>query len=158
MRPTVVIKAVFAFVLLNGVAVSNLQAASFIKDYNSMSNSCEALKAQLGTILEKPSSSEILAFGNGLGVPALITDIYFDGVQSARFGSVTPYRGSTESVNVSTSDGLMTSVSNNQPMAEVETGLTNTSDQPKAVPFSAVAWLFSSALVGFVVMANRRKV
>jgi hypothetical protein len=161
MRPTVVIKAFLAVALLHGGTVFAAQAASFIKDYNSMSNSCEVLKAQLGNILDESSAGEILAFGNGLGVPALLTDIYFDGVQSSRFGSVSRYAGSSESVNVSTSDGLMTSVSNEHPLVGMnghETGLTDASSQPKAVPFSAVAWLFSSALFGFVVMANRRKV
>jgi hypothetical protein len=30
--------------------------------------------------------------------------------------------------------------------------------QPNAVPVSAVVWLFSSALLGFIVVANRRKI
>jgi len=147
--------------ILNGGVVLNAQATNFINDYNSLSSSCEALKAQLGIIPDESSTSEILALGNGLGVPALLTDIYFDGVQSARFSSVTPHSGSSESVNVSSDDGLMAAVSNEHGMVEMngqERGLASLSSQPKAVPFSAVAWLFSSALLGFVVMANRRKV
>jgi len=161
MRTTVVIKAVLALVILNGGIVCNAQAANFINDYNSMKNSCDALKAQLGTIPDDSSASEVLALGNGLGVPALLTDIYFDGVQSARFSSITAHTGTTESVNVSSGDGLMASVSNDHAIVDLnehETGLTSLSSPPKAVPFSAVAWLFSSALLGFVVMANRRKV
>ncbi len=161
MRTTVVMKTVFALVLLIGGAVSNSQAASFINDYNRMSNSCDALKEQLGTVLEEPSGNEILSLGNGLGVPALLTDIYFDGVQSAQFSSVPHLPGSTESVNISSSDGLMASVSKDHAIVELsgqETGVTSISIQPKAVPFAAVAWLFSSALFGFVVMTNRRKI
>lgn len=161
MRPTVVMKNVLVLVLLSGGAVCSSQAANFINDYNRMSNSCDALKAQLGTVLDEPAANEILAFGNGLGVPALLTDIYFDGVESAQFSSVTHSAVSTESVNVSSSDGLMAAVSNDHAIVDLngqEAGATGRSNQPKAVPFSAVAWLFSSALFGFVVMANRRKV
>ncbi|MFY0729820.1 hypothetical protein [Pseudomonas sp. NFX15] len=161
MRPTVVMKNVLVLVLLSGGAVCHSQAANFINDYNRMSNSCDALKVQLGTVLDESSTNEILAFGNGLGVPALLTDIYFDGVESAQFSRVTHSTGSTESVNVSSSDGLMASVSNDHAIVDLngqETAATSSSNQPKVVPVSAVAWLFSSALFGFVVMANRRKV
>ncbi|MBV6821822.1 hypothetical protein [Pseudomonas sp. PD9R] len=161
MRPTVVIKSVLVMMLLNGAAVFSAQATSFVNETNRMGNSCDALRSQVGVALEETSGSELLTFGNGLGMPALVTDIYFDGEKSAKFSSVIHHAGSTESVNVSSCDGLMAAVSDDQAMVNLigqDTGLTGVSNQPKAVPLSAVAWLFSSALFGFVVVANRRKV
>jgi len=161
MRPTLVIKSVLALMLVNGAAVFNAQATTFVNEYNRMSNACDSLRSQVGAGPEEASGSELLTFGNGLGVPSLVTDVYFDGTQSAKFSSVTHHSASTESVNVSSCDGLMTASANDRVAVNLtsqDTGLTGVSDQPKAVPLSAVAWLFSSALFGFIMVANRRKV
>jgi hypothetical protein len=161
MRPTAVIKPVLIMMLLNGVAIFNAQATSFVNESNRMGNSCDALRSQAGISLEESSSSELLNLGSGLGVPSLVTDIYFDGGQSAKFSSVVHHPGSTESVNVSSCDGLMAGVTGDQVMVNLDaqdSEQTAITTQPKAVPLSAAAWLFSSALLGFVVVANRRKV
>jgi hypothetical protein len=161
MQPILVIKSVVVLMLVNGAVAFNAQATTFFNEFNLMSNSCDALRSQVGNALEEPSSSELLTLGNGLGVPSLVTDVYFDGAQSAKFSSVVHRSGSTESVNVSACDGLMTAPVNDQVMVDLKnqvTGLTGIANQPKAVPLSAVAWLFSSALFGFIMVANRRKV
>jgi hypothetical protein len=161
MRLTLVIKSVLALMLVNGAAVFNAQATTFVNEYNRMSNGCDTLRSQVGAGREEASGSGLLTFGNGLGVPSLITNIFFDGTQSAKFSSVVPHSGSMESVNVSSCDGLMTSTASDQVAVNLtsqDTGLAGVSDQPKAVPLSAVAWLFSSALFGFIMVANRRKV
>ncbi|WP_448646958.1 hypothetical protein [Pseudomonas mohnii] len=161
MRPTLVIKSVLALMLVNGAAIFNAQATTFVNEYNRMSNGCDTLRSQVGAGREEASGSGLLTFGNGLGVPSLITNIFFDGTQSAKFSSVVPHSGSMESVNVSSCDGLMTSTASDQVAVNLtsqDTGLAGVSDQPKAVPLSAVAWLFSSALFGFIMVANRRKV
>jgi hypothetical protein len=147
--------------LVNGAVALNAQATTFVNEYSRMSSSCDALTSQVGTTLAESSDSELLNFGNGLGVPSLVTDIYFDGRHSAKFSSVVHQAGSTDSVNVSSCDGLMAAASSDQLAVDLigqNAGLTSTSNQPKAVPLSAVAWLFSSALFGFVMVANRRKV
>ena len=161
MRLTLVIKSVLALMLVNGAAVFNAQATTFVNEYNRMSNGCDTLRSQVGAGREDASGSGLLTFGNGLRVPSLITNIFFDGTQSAKFSSVVPHSGSMESVNVSSCDGLMTSTASDQVAVNLtsqDTGLAGVSDQPKAVPLSAVAWLFSSALFGFIMVANRRKV
>lgn len=161
MRPILVIKSVLVLMLVNGAVVLNAQATTFVNEYNRMSNACDAVSSQMGTSLAEPSDSELLSFGNGLGVPSLVTEIYFDGSHSAKFSSVVHQAGSTDSVNVSSCDGLMAAASSDQPAVDLsgqDTELVTMSNEPKAVPLSAVAWLFSSALFGFVMVANRRKV
>ena len=161
MRPTLVIKSVLILMLANGVVAFNAQASTFSNEFNRMNNSCDALRSQAGNALEEPSGNELLTLGNGLGVPSLVTDVYFDGAQSAKFSSVVHHSGSMGSVNVPACDGLMAGTTNDQVMVDLKnqvTELTGITNQPKAVPLSAVAWLFSSALFGFIMVANRRKV
>ncbi|MNP27423.1 hypothetical protein D3C76_1203330 [compost metagenome] len=72
--------------------------------------------------------------------------------------------GANASVNTSACDGLMAEVAKQQFVIDPlqDKGLTGDSafhdTQPNAVPVSAVVWLFSSALLGFIVVANRRKI
>jgi hypothetical protein len=159
MRSTLVIKFVLLSVILNGAAVASVQAASLA---NEISNASEALRPQLGTALEKHAGGALLTVGKGLG---LITDSYFDDARSAKFNSVTHHAdpGVAVSVNSSSGDGLMAAVDSKQFKIDStvqDKSLVEVSDlnQPNAVPLSAAAWLFSSALFGFIVVANRRKI
>ena len=161
MHPPLFLKSFLVMMLFNGAAVFNAQAASLINEYSLMSKSCDALSSQVGKALESHSGSELLTFGSGLGVHSLISDIYFDGPQTAKFRSVIHQSGSTKSVNFSSCDDLMAAVSNDKVMVDPngqDTSLIGISNQPNAVSLPALAWLFSSALFGFVVVANRRKV
>ena len=158
MRSTLVIKFVLLSVILNGAA-AGVQADSLA---NEISNASEALRPQLGTALEKHASGALLSVGKGLG---LITNSYFDDAQSARFNSVTHHAdsGVAGPVNSSSGDGLMAAVDSKQFKIDStvqDKSLVEVSDinQPNAVPLSAAAWLFSSALFGFIVVANRRKI
>lgn len=62
-------------------------------------------------------------------------------------------------------DGLIAALTNNQSRVELhlqDIGLAGTADtdinQPDAVSRPAAAWIFFSALLGFIVIANRQKV
>lgn len=165
MRSTFVIKFVLLSVILNGAAVASAQATSLAYEISRIGNTSEALKPQLGTALEEHAGGASLTFGKGLGLPSLITDIYFDNAHSAKFNSVVHQAdsGVGVSVNSSSGDGLMAAVDNKQFKIDStvqDKSLVEVSDinQPNAVPLPAAAWLFSSALFGFIVVANRRKI
>ena len=78
MRSTLVIKFVLFSVILNGAAVASAQATSLAYEISRISNACEDLTPQLGTALEEHAGGAPLAFGKGLGLPSVITDVYFD--------------------------------------------------------------------------------
>ncbi|MHC8362580.1 hypothetical protein ACYZUA_20230 [Pseudomonas sp. LS2P72] len=160
MRSTLVIKFVLLSVILNGAAVASAQATSL-----DISGACEELGPQLCMALKEHTGGALLTFGKGLGLPSLITDIYVDDAHSAKVDSVTPHTdsGVDASVNSSSRDGLMAAVDNKK--FKIDSSLQDKSlvgvseiNQPNAVPLSAAAWLFSSALLGFIVVANRRKI
>jgi hypothetical protein len=165
MRSTLVIKFVLFSVILSGAAVASAQATSLADEISRISNTSEAPTPQLGTALEEHAGGASLAFGKGLGLPSLITDVYFDNAHSAKFNSVIHHADSGVGVpvNSSSSDGLMAAVDNKQFKIDStvqDKSLVEVSDinQPNAVPLPAAAWLFSSALFGFIVVANRRKI
>ena len=162
MRSTLVIKFVLLSVILNGAAVASVQADSLA---NEISNASEALRPQLGTALEKHAGGALFTFGKGLGLPSLTTDIHLEDAPSAKANSVNHHAdsGVDVSVNSSSRDGLMAAVDNKK--FKIDSSLQDKSlvgvsdiNQPNAVPLSAAAWLFSSALIGFIVVANRRKI
>lgn len=165
MRSTLVIKFVLLSVILNGAVVASAQATSLAYEISRIGNTGEASSPQLGTALEERAGGTSLSFGKGLGLPSLITDVYFDNAHSAKFNSVihNADSGVGVSVNSSSGDGLMAAVDNKQ--FKIDSSLQAKSlvgisdiNQPNAVPLSAAAWLFSSALFGFIVVANRRKI
>ncbi|MGZ7456581.1 VPLPA-CTERM sorting domain-containing protein [Pseudomonas sp. Ma2-10] len=165
MRSTLVIKCVLFSVILNGAAVASAQVTSLSSENSRISNISDKSRPQLVAALEEQAGGASLTFGKGLGLPSLITDIYFDDAHSAKFNNVTHHADSSVgvSVNSSSSDGLM-AVVDNKPFKIDSTvqdkSLVEVSDiiQPNAVPLPAAAWLFSSALLGFIVVANRRKI
>lgn len=160
MRSTLVIKFVLLSVILNGAAVASAQATSL-----AISTACEELGPQLCTALKEHTGSALVTFGKGLGLPSLITDIYVDDAHSPKVNSVIHHAdsGVDVSVNSSSHDGLMAAVDSKKVKIDSplqDKSLVGVSDinQPNAVPLSAAAWLFSSALLGFIVVANRRKI
>ncbi|MGW8466032.1 hypothetical protein [Pseudomonas sp. CLCA07] len=148
------LKSFLVVMLFNGVAVFNAQTASFSNENSHISKSCDALSYQANSVLEAHSGSELLTFGRNLCVHSMISDLYFASTQSVKLSSVIHQPDPT-------CDDLVAAITNDQVMVDQnvqETGLTGTSNQPKAVALSALAWLFFSALFGFVAVANRRKV
>jgi hypothetical protein len=165
MRSTLVIKFVLLSVILNGAAVAGAQATSLAYEISRISSACEELGPQLCSALKDHAGGAVLSFGKGLGLPSLITDIYVEDAPSAKANSVNHHAdsGVDVSVNSSSRDGLMAAVDNKK--FKIDSSLQNKSlvgvsdiNQTNAVPLSAAAWLFSSALLGFIVVANRRKI
>ncbi|MHC8332712.1 VPLPA-CTERM sorting domain-containing protein [Pseudomonas sp. LB3P25] len=165
MRSTLVMKFVLFSVFLNGAAVASAQATNLANEISRITNACEELVPQLCTALKEHTGGAPLTVGMGLGLPSLLTDIYLDDAPSAKANSVVHHADSDVgvSVNSSSGDGLMAAV-NNKPFkidsSVQDKSLVGVSDviQPNAVPLPAAAWLFSSALLGFIVVANRRKI
>jgi hypothetical protein len=160
MRPTLFIKFVLFSTLLNGAAVFSAQATSFTNEFNNMNIACADLVTETGLDLEGPATGELSTFESSLGVPSLVSN----SAQLAQFSSVI-YRsesGKGNAVNSSACDGLMAAASSEQLKDVQAIDPTATADSfaspSNAVPLPAAAWLFSSALFGFIVVANRRKV
>jgi hypothetical protein len=160
MRPTLFIKFVLVSTLLSGAAVFSAQATSLTNEFSNVGNACADLRPELGLDLEEPSGGQLATFVGSQSMPSLITN----SAQLAQLGSVI-YRsdsGKASSVNSSACDGLMAVVSGEQAKEAQVIDPTATTDSfanpSNAVPFPAAAWLFSSALFGFIMVANRRKV
>lgn len=159
MRTTVFIKLIVLFATLNGVAVSSAHAANLPYEINRLSGACESAGAQ-GTVASTDAATAVKAsLGNADSGSS-------PDAKSAQLGSsnVGSELGATASVNTSACDGLMTEVAKEPFVIDPvqDKGLAGDSafhvSQPNAVPVSAVVWLFSSALLGFIVVANRRKI
>ncbi|MGE8063658.1 hypothetical protein [Pseudomonas sp. NPDC089569] len=161
MHPTVVIKSVLVVMVLGSAATFNAQASNFVNESSRMDSSRDAVKSQVGVAPEATSGSGLIAYGKGREVASVVADTHLEGAPSAKSNSVTHESRSTGSVKVPAGDGLMASVSSDQSVINPDARSIESngiSTQQKAVPISAVVWLFSSALFGFVVVANRRKV
>lgn len=159
MRTTVFIKLMVLFATLNGVAVSTAQATNLPNEISRLSNACEGARAQAALASTEGSTAATANLANGDGGSS--PDIKSVQLASSNSGSKS---AANASVNTSACDGLMTKVAT-QPFVITsvqDKGLTGDSafhdTQPNAVPVSAVVWLFSSALLGFIVVANRRKI
>ena len=159
MRTTVFIKLMVLFATLNGVAVSSASAANLPYEISRISSACEGAKAQAAVASTEGTTAAAASLGKDHGGSSL--DAKSGKISSADNGSES---GANASVNTSACDGLMAEVAKQQFVIDPvqDKGLTGDSafhdTQPNAVPVSAVVWLFSSALLGFIVVANRRKI
>lgn len=159
MRTTVFIKLIVLFATLNGVAVATAQAASLPYEISRISSACEGARAQATAVSTEGTTAAAASLGKDHGGSSL--DAKSAKISSTDNGSGS---GASASVNTSACDGLMTEVATQQFAIDPlhDKGMTGDSafhdTQPNAVPVSAVVWLFSSALLGFIVVANRRKI
>ncbi|MDI3271766.1 hypothetical protein ACYZT3_17065 [Pseudomonas sp. MDT1-16] len=156
MRPTLVIKFVLFSVILNGTAVASVQATSLPNEINRISKACEGVGSQLGKALEEHPSGAPLTVGSGLRLASSIAAILDEDQPNSMMDAGS---GAGSTVNTFSCDGLMAAVTSD-PLVDKELagGSDSYINQPNAVPLQAAAWLFSSALFGFIVVANRRKV
>ncbi|VVN99517.1 hypothetical protein [Pseudomonas fluorescens] len=162
MHKTRFIKSTLLLILLNGASAFSAQAASLAYDSSCMSNSGKKSGAQLGMLIEEHAGGALFTLKNSLGVPLSISDIYFDSDdgQPALFSSIAYHSDSGVGVSFD-SQAALANLPGVGPHVQ-GIGLAGTADsyikQQSAVPLPAAAWLFSSALFGFIVFANRRKV
>jgi hypothetical protein len=159
MRTTVFIKLMVLFATLNGVAASIAHAANLPNEISRISSACDGARAQAAVASTGAATAATASLGTGLGGSS--PDTQSAQLASADSGSKS---GASASVNTSACDGLMTKVATQAFAIDPvqDKGLTGESafhdTQPNALPVSAVVWLFSSALLGFIVVANRRKI
>lgn len=226
MRLVLFIKSLLLLLLLNGAVFPYAHAASLAYEFSRVSsNSAEDLGRQLGMLVTEQPGGALFTFSNRLGVPASITDIYFDDTQPALFSSIAYHSDSGVGVSFDSQAapanlpggnliGFLASFSGDANAQSVEGGVatkgvmkngvngadewvsflglwTNAGsfdsliaafadghfrvglhvqaigqagrsdsyvNQPSPVPLPAAAWLFASALFGFIVVASRRKV
>lgn len=165
MRSTRLVKCVLFLMFSNGAAFSSAQASSLANEISRIGNSCEEARSQHG-IAAKDLRGAPSTGGNSAGTSASIGERYLQNTPAAQLGNlIQSASGAVAAVNTSACDGLMAEVvsdnsvvdpdTQNKVLGAVPDGYAH---QPIAVPLSAAAWLFSSALLGFIVVANRRKV
>jgi len=165
MRKSLILKCVLLSVLCNGAAVATAQAGNLAHEISRIGNSCEESGAQVGMAVEQQGGAPFTV-GGGLGVPTSVSDIYFADNTKEQFNSLVESASKVgTSVNSSSCDGLMAELAggkfstNPDAQTKVLGGVSEVfASQPNAVSLPAAAWLFSSALLGFLVVANRRKV
>lgn len=165
MRKSLVIKSVLLSVLFNGAAILSAQASDLTYEISRIGTSCAENAPKTGMPVEEQTSAPI-TFGSGHGVPSLLSAIYFYNAPAAQLTNLfTSASDPVTSVNSSACDGLMAELPNDKLVADVSAqgkGLSAQTNaygtQQNAMSLPAAAWLFSSALLGFVVVANRRKV
>lgn len=156
MRPALVIKFVLFSVILNGAAVASAQATSLPNKISRINIACEGAGPQLGKAQEEHPSGAPLTIGSGLRLASSIAAILDDDQPNSS--------GAGSTVNTFSCDGLMAAVTSDPLVGldvqgkELVGGSDSSINQPNAVPLQAAAWLFSSALFGFIVVANRRKI
>jgi hypothetical protein len=159
MRTTVFIKLTVLFATLNGVAVSTAFAANLPYEISRISSACEGARAQAATASTEGATTAVASLGKDHGGSSL--DAKSAKISGTDNGSGS---GTNAPVNTSACDGLMAEVAKQPFVIDPlqDKGLTGESafhaTQTNAVPVSAVVWLFSSALLGFIVVANRRKI
>jgi len=165
MRSSLILKSVLFCVLFNGAAIATAQAAHLAREINRIGNTCEAHGPKVGmTAADQGSAPSTVA--NAPGETAGAGDISFADTAKNQLNHLIESAAKVgATVNSSSCDGLMAQVAIDKLMANSVTQskvLSGENDvlthQPNAVSLSAAAWLFSSALFGFVMVANRRKV
>ena len=156
MRLKFVRQSVF-LLLLSSVFSCAAQALNLAGDSARMSSS--GLLSQFSSAFIARPSAMLFRSENSLGVPFLINNIHFD-VGSVATGGIVA-AGQPSSVSVL--DGLLVPLSADylkalpgESMVLAGASLPSVSALT-AVPLSVTLWLFSAALLGFVVVANRRK-
>lgn len=165
MRKSLVLKCVLLSVLVNGAVIASAQASNLAYEISRIGNSCEDSGAQLGMAVEEQGGAPF-SVGGGLGVPTSVSDMYFADNTKEQFNSLVESASKVgAAVNSSSCDGLMAQLANGKFSANLEVpgkvlvGVSEAfTNQSNAVSLPAAAWLFSSALFGFVMVANRRKV
>lgn len=165
MRKSLVLKSVLLSVLLNGAAIAGAQASNLAYEISRLGNSCVESGPQLGMAVEEQGGAPFTVSG-GVGVPTSVSDVYFADNAKEQFNSLIESAARAgASVNSSACDGLMAELASGKfsTNPDTQTTVLNVAaevftSQPNAVSLPAAAWLFSSALFGFVMVANRRKV
>lgn len=165
MRSSLVLKSVLFCVLFNGAAIATAHATNLAHEINRIADFCAASGPKVGTTAEGQAGAPSTV-ASELGAPVSLSDT--SSVDTAKdqlnslINSVVKV-GAT--VNSSSCDGLMAQLNTDKFTADLDAqakvlsgGVDAFTNQPNAVPLSAAAWLFSSALFGFVMVANRRKV
>jgi hypothetical protein len=146
--------------LLSAAFSCAVQAASMGPDSARVSNT--GLLSQFGPRLIERPSALLFVSDHGLGVPFSMRTIHFSSGWPVAAGHVVAdgQRGNAAAV-----DGLLAAFASGHVNAGLPGGsmaLTGRSlssvSPPSAVPLPAAVWLFASALLGFVAVANRRKV
>ncbi|WP_460126403.1 hypothetical protein [Pseudomonas sp. S2_C03] len=165
MRKSLVFKCVLLSVLFNGAAITSAQASHLAYEISRIQGSCEAFAPQQGTAAEEQIGTS-LNVGGGSGTPAATLETHSANNTKQQFNLLVNSAAKVgASVNTSACDGLMAQLAKSNFLANSETqtkvlsaGAEVFTNQPIAVSLPAAAWLFSSALFGFVMVANRRKV
>jgi hypothetical protein len=163
MHPMLLIEAVL-LLLLSGATVTTVQAASMKADVAQVANgSSEALLSRVSLLAVDRPNAVLNAPNDDLGVQLSIANPYFTDAHFA--GNY--LAGTGLRVNPIPFDGLIAAHASGHfkvGLQDQSMGLADQSmsysyvNQPSAVPLSTAAWLFASALLGFVTVANRRKV
>lgn len=116
-----------------------------------------------GQHLAEHKGAIFFAFNKSIGATASIAKAYSQG--NSTTSSIEPLAFLGMTANAVTFDGLLAAfsrteskVSLHHPAIGQQSGLGSHASQLDPVPPTAAAWLFASALLGFVVVANRRKV
>lgn len=165
MRKSLVFKCVLLSVLFNGAAIAGAQASNLAYEISRISSSCEQSAPQRGAAAEE-QGSELLTMAVNAVVPALANETIVAQNTKQQFNLLVESAGKVDAaVNTPTCDGLMAQLATGKFLENSETptkvlGVSTQAftNQPIAVSLPAAAWLFSSALFGFVMVANRRKV
>lgn len=165
MRSSLVIKSVLFCVLFNGAAIASAHASNLAHEINRIGNSCAGAGPTTGTAIEERGEAPSTV-ASGPGAPASISYIYLADVAKDQIHSLIESAAKVgATVNRSSCDGLMAQLATDRFTTDLDVqskvlsgGDDAFTNQPNAVPLSAAAWLFSSALFGFVMVANRRKI
>ncbi|MEX3772707.1 hypothetical protein [Pseudomonas sp. MYb118] len=165
MRKSLVFKCVLLSVLSNGAAVVSAQASNLAYEISRIGGSCEEAAPQRGTAVEEQSGAPF-TLGVSSAIPAGANETNLAANTKQQFNILVESAAKVSaSVNTSSCDGLMAQLAQGKFLANSDTptkvlsaGTEVFTNQPIAVSLPAAAWLFSSALFGFVMVANRRKV
>jgi hypothetical protein len=164
MRSMLLIKTAL-LLLLGGMAATAVQAASLAPDAALVSNGAsQGLLSRFSSLALARPRVALDAPSNDLGMPLAVANDYFESPHFAGFDYLV---NSGRRVGPVPFDGLITALASSHfkvALQDQGTGLAGQSkshsfvSQPSAVPLPAAVWLFASALLGFVTVANRRKV